>query len=279
MMMLAALLALAPAQQGVEDVEKKKAPGSDPQAAEVRVYLLDKDHKAAPLKDVSASMVFEDPNGTKRTVPLSYVTPKGGETVDAFPSSCQILSVEQTPYVAAFCLMKAKPAGTPKDPRLTPEQAPPGAAPKMPDLSRAPYYKADLMKEQMPSEASTAVVVFTIDGEPRQAKGFTWSTTGTSKAGEWDTAVEIRRLENAIKSHDIAGANACLDRFVAMHAPMKDPKTDKKDKADKTREACLKICEEIRTSLKEGNRDEALDGVGKLRDKCADLKPVHDGKK
>ena len=39
--------------------------------------------------------------------------------------------------------------------------------------------------------------------------------------------VERRRLETAIKGHDVAGANASLDRIVAMLAPSKDAKGDK----------------------------------------------------
>lgn len=270
MMMLAALLALAP--QDADEAEKRKAPPGETQAKEVRVYLLDKQHKPAPLKDVSASLVFEDPNGTRRTVPLSYVTPKGGETFDAFPM-CQFKDVEQTSYIAGFCVMKAKPAGAPKDPRTMPDDAKPGAAPRMADLSRAPYYKADLMKEQMPADASTAAVVFTIDGEQRHAKGFRWAAPDASKAGQGENMeipVEIRRLEAAIKGHDLAGANASLDRIVALIGPATGPQGEK----DKDREKCLKTCEDIRTALKDGNRDDALDGVGTLRDKCGDLKPA-----
>jgi hypothetical protein len=275
-----AAAALVSAQEGAQDAEKKKAREGEAQASEVRVYLLDKERKPAPLKDVSASLILEDPNGTKRTVPLSYVTPKGGDEKTAALPTYQFREVEQTSYVAGLCVVRAgmmdRPAGTPKgpptaqDPKARPDE---GVAPRMPDLSRAPYYKGDLMKEQMPSETSTASVVFTINGEPRHAKGFTWSTfSGGSAASGADASAELRRLEAAIRGHDMAGAMASLDRITAMHAPTKDAK------ADKNREKCVKSCEDIRASLKEGNRDAALDELKKLRSKCEDLEP-RDGKK
>jgi hypothetical protein len=103
-------------------------------------------------------------------------------------------------------------------------------------------------------------VAFTIKGETKTAKGFTWTPWLDSVHGGVNVAQvneDVRALEAAITAHDMDKAKTALDRICkALPQVGADPK-----KMD----PCLKQCTEIQAALNAGNRDKAQKELDKFK--------------
>lgn len=243
------------------------SPGKGP--CDVRVYLLDKDHKAAPIQGVSAVLVTADKTGLEKQVPMSVVTtPVDREK--APNCALQARPVEGTPYTAALCALSAD--GRVQDRPYRDEGGGPRADGQDPaDLVHVdfniPYFKASIPADHLCRPGCTTAIRFIIGGTTRSTSSFPCPVSGKAAVPTCCAAHQVRaegsELKRQIQAHEREQAAATLDRISAC--------VDRRDGSARTEQRrldCAQAVNETRAALTSDIEEEALDAVDKLLETC-----------
>lgn len=235
-----------------QDREPRPRPNGS-EACEARVYLLDQDKKAVPLRNVTAAIVVPGKNGAPdRSSPMIIEVPLKSDASreDAKPARPQSAKVEGTSFTAEVMVSKHVPASARKPGE--PEGRPSPPAPR-----EGPYFRAILDKTIL-GEDGAFWVVFTIDGEKRIAKGFSCHFDG-AKADLPKTAQD---LERAVVVKDAGRAKAALARLRTEMAKLPD--------GDPHRDACAKALDALGTAIDVEDWDQAARRLESCRESCGD---------
>jgi hypothetical protein len=223
------------------------------EACEVRIYLLDQNKNAAPLRNVTAAIVVPGKNGAPdRSTPMIIEVPLKADAPreDAKPGRPQSGKVEGTSWTVEVLVFKHVPASgrKPGEPegRTSPASPRPG-----------PYFRAILDKTLL-GEDGVFWAVFTIDGEKRIAKGFSCHFDGAKAQGE--VRKHFQDLERSIAAKDADRSKAALARLRAgmESMPGEDPH----------RAVCGNAHQELRTSIDAADWEKAARTLEKCREAC-----------
>lgn len=276
---LALLFAIAPAFAQHGHDEEKKQEGK----AEIRIYLADKDKKPLDLKDVTASVVIEPKGGAKRTLKAELVTPKGtkqigighGGEVREAEGGLHVEFVvhkphdekghgehqdeDATPYFKAEIGLQTYSCGMEGHPVADA----PGKCPKCPMEMKA-----------RPAEF-TAVVIFKVKGETRNAKGFEYpsSMPGTYPAAVAKAEGYLKEIRSLIDKGDLDKVHGVAEKISQICERL--PGIAAKDHRAEIEKICketIALFKEIDDAADAGKKAETEAAYKKYAEKIAALK-------
>jgi hypothetical protein len=234
-----------------QDREPRPRPNGS-EACEVRVYLLDQNKNAAPVRNITGAIVVPGKNGAPdRSTPMIIEVPLKADAPreDAKPSRPQTGKVEGTFFTVEVTAFKHVPASARK----------PGEPESPPPPREGPYFRAILDKSVL-GEDGAFWIVFTIDGEKRAAKGFSCHLDGAKARN--DFLKHAQDLERAVAAKDAERAKAAIDRLGAALATMPGE--------DPHRTVCANAQPELRTAIDARDWEKAERSLEKCREACAE---------
>jgi len=253
-----------------QDDSKVKAP------SEVRVYLLDKNHQAAPINGTSAVLVTQDRTGAEQLLPMTIVITVN-DRQKAPHCVLRARPVEGTSFIAALCTVSAERRV--KDEPYRDESGGPavngrgqGREPS-PDAElvkvdfAAPYFKAVIPADHHCGPGCTTSVRFTIAGSSRSTRTFpcaaTWKAGAPTCCAAHQVSAEISELKRHLQANDREKVNEDLDRISALVE-----RRDGSARTEQRRLECVEACADARAAVTSDFEEEALQAVERLREKC-----------
>jgi hypothetical protein len=225
---------------------------------EVRVYIADQDKKAIDPKDVSATLVLEPKGGTKKTLKMDLVSPKGDKKAGIGHGG----EVQESDGFHVE-LVVVKPGAHGKEEKGHDDHK---------DDDATPYFKAEAdLKE---SELS-AVVIFKVKGDTHNAKGFAYpsATPGSYKDAVAKIEEHLKAIDALIGANDLDKVHKVAEKIseICEKLPAMAPKDDQAEVA-KTCKEIIALFKEIDDAADGGKKAETVKVVEKYRAKVAILK-------
>src|SRR4051812_3308960 len=254
----------------VQDDSKIKA------SSEVRVYLVDKNHQAAPINGTSAVLVTRDRTGAEQLLPMTIVITVN-DRQKAPHCILRARPVEGTPYTAALCTVSSEkrvkdepyrdegggPAANGGNQGREPS---PNAEMVKVDFA-APYFKAVIPADHHCGPGCTTSIRFTIAGSTRSTQDFpcaaTWKAGAPTCCAAHQVSAEISELKRHLKENNREKVNDDLDRISAL--------IERKDGSARTEQRrldCVQAWSEARSALTSDIEEEALEAVARLQETC-----------
>lgn len=243
---------------------------------DVRVYLLDQGHKAAPINGISAILVSEDASGRERLIPMSIVTTRSDRR-EAPHCVLRARPVEGTAYTAAFCALSSDgrvrelPYGDEGGGPKVNDQNPAKEAPQAQRVSvefDVPYFKAEIPSDHSCGRDCRTSIRFTIGGTSHSTGCFPcaagWKQGAPTCCTAHQLSAEISELTRHASKHDREQVSATLDRISAC--------LDRQDGSARTEQHrldCVEALSDARATLTSDLDDEVQAAIDRLKEKCA----------
>lgn len=254
----------------VQEDSKIKAP------SEVRVYLLDKNHQAAPINGTSATLVTRDRTGAEQLLPMTIVITVN-DRQKAPHCILRARPVEGTPYTAALCTVSSdkrvkdepyrdEDGGPPANGRDQ-EREPSADADLVAVNFAAPYFKAVIPADHHCGPGCTTSIRFTIAGSSRSTRAFpcaaTWKAGAPTCCAGHQISAEISEMKRHLKANDRDKVNEDFDRISALIE-----RRDGSARTEQRRLDCVQAWTEARAALTSDIEEEALEAVARLQETC-----------
>lgn len=281
-MMMVFALAAAPAlvQQGHDEKKQESTKG------EIRVYLADKDKKPVDLKGVTASILVEPKGATRKVIKGELVTPKGDKKVGIGRGGDV---VEMESYNVEFLVVREHRGHEEK-----------GHGEEHKDEDSTPYFKTEIdlrgyacgmeghpvldkpgkctkcpMELKLVDLEFMAVVIFKINGETKNAKGFQYPPAIPSNYKDAVAKIEehLKSIDDLIKGNDLDKVHAVAEKISRVCGKLSKlaPK-DSQGEVEKVCKEIIALFKEIDEAADAGKKSETVKVTEKYRAKIAELR-------
>ncbi|MBV8878335.1 MAG: hypothetical protein JO332_00085 [Planctomycetaceae bacterium] len=243
-------------------------------AGEIRVYVLDKDHRAASLNGLTVVLVTEDTTGAEKLIPMTVMATSESGT-RAPHCALRSRAVEGTALTMALCSLAGDgrlskdEGGGPRtvDAPAGPEEDPNAAERTVVDFD-VPYFKARMPADHLCGPGCRASVRVTLGGTSHSTRSF--PCPARSRAGSPTCCLhhhligECAELTRHLAADDRPAAEAALERLSrTLQRNISDGSNDEACRD------CLVLVDWIRKALSDGESERAAGGVEELKKACA----------
>jgi len=235
---------------------------------EVRVYLADKNKKPVDLAGVTATLLIEPKGGARKTLKLEAVSPKG-EKKAGMGHGGEVLAMDG--YQVEFVVVKEHGEHAEGSKAEHHEKGHKEEAHEHAD--GAPYFRAALDLEA--SREFSAVVIFKIKGETKNAKGFQYppAVPNDYKGAVSRIEEHLKQIDDLIKSGDLEKVHGVAEKIshVCEQLPALAEK-DHRTSVEKASKEIIALFKEIDEAADSGKKEETVGVANKYKAKVAELK-------
>jgi hypothetical protein len=266
--MIVAFAASAAFAQEKEHEHDKKHEEKGASKGEVRIYLADKDKKPVDLAGVTATLFIEPKGGTRKTLKLEAVSPKGEKKLAASHGG-DVVAMEG--YQVEFVVVKEHGEHAEGEKAEHHEKEHKAEAHEHGDGT--PYFKADV--DLKAYSDFSAAVIFKIKGETKNAKGFQYPPAVPKDYKGAVSRIEehLKQIDDLIKANDLEKVHAVAEKIsqVCEKLPALADK-DHRALVEKTSKEVIALFKEIDEAADAGKKAETVAVANQYKAKVAELK-------
>ncbi len=261
------------AQEKKHEHEKKREEKAASKG-EVRVYLADKDKKPVDITGVTASLLIEPKGGKRTTLKMEAVSPKGEKKAGTGHGG-DVVAMDG--YQVELVVVKEHAEHAEGGKAEHHEKGHEAEAHEHADGT--PYFEAEL--DLKANSEFSAVVIFKIKGETKNAKGFQYppAIPKDYKGAVSKIEEHLKQIDDLIKTSDLEKVHGVAEKIsqVCEKLPALAEK-EHRTEVEKTSKEIIALFKEIDEAADAGKKEETIKVADTYKAKVAQLKKHVTGK-